>query len=207
MSLIAIGGGLVCLLLACLPPACRASGTPLPRPEAKRIFDALDRAGLVRLSRAVTEAMHNGALQPRPRDLRRDLPWRSARWAFRAAACTPRTRATLPVDRRPSPWAGCSMIAGAVGVVLLHRHRFLSLVLTGIVGLLISPLFVYFSAPDLALTQISVEMVTILLMLLALHFLPKETPRRKQRLLRRLRDGGIAGGGGPRHRRPSPTGS
>ena len=37
--------------------------------------------------------------------------------------------------------------------------------------------FVKFSAPDLALTQISVEVVTIILLLLALNFLPRETPR------------------------------
>ncbi len=36
--------------------------------------------------------------------------------------------------------------------------------------------FVYMSAPDLALTQISVEVVTIILLLLALNFLPKNTP-------------------------------
>ena len=35
--------------------------------------------------------------------------------------------------------------------------------------------FVYFSAPDLALTQITVEVVTVILMLLALNFLPKRT--------------------------------
>jgi multicomponent K+:H+ antiporter subunit A len=49
-------------------------------------------------------------------------------------------------------------------------------VLIGIIGLMISSGFVYLSAPDLALTQISVETVTIMLLLLALHFLPKETP-------------------------------
>ena len=41
-----------------------------------------------------------------------------------------------------------------------HRHRLLALVLTSIVGLVVSLAFVYFSAPDLALTQLSVEVVT-----------------------------------------------
>jgi multicomponent K+:H+ antiporter subunit A len=67
-----------------------------------------------------------------------------------------------------------------------------ALILTGVVGLLIAPLFMLFSAPDLALTQLSVEVVTILLMLLALHFLPKDTPVESP-LPRRLRDAGIAG--------------
>jgi multicomponent K+:H+ antiporter subunit A len=55
--------------------------------------------------------------------------------------------------------------------------------------------FVYFSAPDLALTQISVEVVTIILLLLALNFLPRETPKESSSA-RRLRDAGIAVIGG-----------
>jgi len=55
--------------------------------------------------------------------------------------------------------------------------------------------FVYFSAPDLALTQISVEVVTIILLLLALNFLPRETPQESSPA-RRLRDGVIAITGG-----------
>src|SRR5690606_1801825 len=47
--------------------------------------------------------------------------------------------------------------------------------------------FIYLSAPDLALTQISVEVVTVILLLLALNFLPKETIRVKAPL-RRTRD-------------------
>ncbi|MEN8749022.1 hydrogen gas-evolving membrane-bound hydrogenase subunit E, partial [Marivita sp.] len=45
--------------------------------------------------------------------------------------------------------------------------------------------------PDLALTQISVETVTIMLLLLALHFLPKETPKESPLGLK-IRDGIIA---------------
>jgi len=60
--------------------------------------------------------------------------------------------------------------------VIYHRNRLLTLVLVGIVGLMVSLAFAYFSAPDLALTQISVEVVSIILMLLALNFLPKTTP-------------------------------
>ena len=63
-----------------------------------------------------------------------------------------------------------------------HRHRLLALVLTSIVGLVVSLTFVYFSAPDLALTQLSVEVVTTVLMLLALNYLPQKTPREPSRL-------------------------
>ena len=61
-------------------------------------------------------------------------------------------------------------------LVVYHRARFTALVLIGGVGLMVSLGFVYFSAPDLAMTQISVEVVTIILLLLALNFLPRETP-------------------------------
>jgi len=66
------------------------------------------------------------------------------------------------------------LILAGVGTVLLHRHRLPALVMLGVVGLCLSLLFVYFSAPDLALTQLSVEVVTIILLLLALHFMPQE---------------------------------
>jgi multicomponent K+:H+ antiporter subunit A len=69
-------------------------------------------------------------------------------------------------------------------------------VFISIIGLVISGGFVYLSAPDLALTQISVETVTIMLLLLALYFLPKDTPAESSNG-KRLRDAvvAIAGGG------------
>ncbi|MBA2238583.1 MAG: DUF4040 domain-containing protein, partial [Lysobacter sp.] len=59
------------------------------------------------------------------------------------------------------------------------------------VGLGVSLVFVFLSAPDLALTQLLVELVTIALMLLALNYLPPESIRSNKRV-RRWRDGTIA---------------
>jgi multicomponent K+:H+ antiporter subunit A len=89
------------------------------------------------------------------------------------------------------------LIVATVSVVVMHHHRFRALVLIGIIGLSISAGFAYLSAPDLALTQISVETVTIMLLLLALHFMPKVTPKESPAGLK-LRDGAIAlaAGGG-----------
>lgn len=67
------------------------------------------------------------------------------------------------------------MIALAATVVL-HRQRLIALIFVGVIGLIIAVAFAYFSAPDLAMTQITVEVVTVLLMLLALTHLPKFTP-------------------------------
>jgi multicomponent K+:H+ antiporter subunit A len=80
-------------------------------------------------------------------------------------------------------------------MVAFHRNRLLALVLMAIIGLVVSIGFIYFSAPDLALTQISVEIVTIILMLLALNYLPNMSPRESS-AARRWRDGGIAVLGG-----------
>ena len=87
------------------------------------------------------------------------------------------------------------LAAATAGLVLLHRNRLLSLILIGIVGLMVSIGFVFFSAPDLAMTQFTVEVVTIILLLLALNFLPKTTPV-ESTVLRRVRDTGVAVLGG-----------
>jgi multicomponent K+:H+ antiporter subunit A len=67
-------------------------------------------------------------------------------------------------------------LSATLATVLLHRQRLVALLMLGAVGLVVSLAFVHFSAPDLALTQLLVEMATILLMMLALHWLPAESP-------------------------------
>jgi multicomponent K+:H+ antiporter subunit A len=46
-----------------------------------------------------------------------------------------------------------------------HRRRLVAVLLLGATGLVVSLLFVYLSAPDLALTQVLVELVTAVLMM------------------------------------------
>jgi multicomponent K+:H+ antiporter subunit A len=89
------------------------------------------------------------------------------------------------------------MSVAALGMAFTHRNRLLALVLVSVVGLMNALAFVYFSAPDLALTQVAVEVVTILLLLLALNFLPQDAPPERS-VTRALRDFGLgilAGGG------------
>jgi multicomponent K+:H+ antiporter subunit A len=66
-------------------------------------------------------------------------------------------------------------MVAVLATVWLHRHRLVALLLLGAVGLVVSLAFVYFSAPDLALTQLLVEVATIMLMMLALHWLPPQS--------------------------------
>jgi multicomponent K+:H+ antiporter subunit A len=185
MSIIAVLGGLV--VLALFRPLDRV-WTALPRPEAKAIFDGLV-GGAVRLSDRVTRTMHDGTLS------RYLAIFVAASVALGALAWSgsglgPATRGILPAPGEIiAGWT--LLVVATISVVLLHRRRFEALVLIGVIGLMISSGFVFLSAPDLALTQISVETVTIMLLLLALHFLPKETPVESSPALR-LRDAGVA---------------
>ncbi|OAN76364.1 monovalent cation/H+ antiporter subunit A [Jannaschia sp. EhC01] len=189
MSIIAIAGGAMVLLLH--QPLDRVWNA-LPRPEAKAIFDRLVGA-IVTASRFITEVSHNGAIS---RYLAiftvtaLGLGW----IAYSSSGLSAPTRGLLPVP--PVVAAGWVMlIVATLSVVTMHHHRFRALVLIGIIGLSISAGFAYLSAPDLALTQISVETVTIMLLLLALHFMPKSTPKESPMGLK-LRDGVIALGAG-----------
>ena len=89
------------------------------------------------------------------------------------------------------------MVASALATAWFHRQRFTALVMLGIAGLASAVTFMALSAPDLALTQISVEVVSVILMLVALYLLPHESPREGS-LARRARDIalGLAAGGG-----------
>jgi multicomponent K+:H+ antiporter subunit A len=84
-------------------------------------------------------------------------------------------------------------MAATLATVYFYRQRLLALLLLGAVGLVVSLTFVYFSAPDLALTQLLVEVATIILMMLALHWLPEESPKPlDDTRARRVRDGVLA---------------
>ena len=189
MSLAAIGGGLV--LLGSYP-RLRAIWDATPRPEAKRLFDGVINP-LAADARKLTAALHDGGFS---RSLALGLAtiFAAGAFAFLSAPHQPGSRAMLPLDVETLAMWTVLMLA-ALATPILHRNRLVALILTGVVGLMIAPLFARFSAPDLALTQIAVEVVTVLLMLLALTFLPAETPR-ESRPVRRLRDLTLAGIGG-----------
>jgi multicomponent K+:H+ antiporter subunit A len=68
------------------------------------------------------------------------------------------------------------LIVSTILTVVWSHHRLKSLLALSVAGLIVSITFAYFSAPDLALTQLSVEVATIILFLLALFFLPQQSP-------------------------------
>ena len=66
-------------------------------------------------------------------------------------------------------------------------HRLTALALMSVAGLVTVVTFAWFSAPDLALTQLSVEAVTTVLILLGLRWLPKRLEARDRLLPLRVR--------------------
>jgi multicomponent K+:H+ antiporter subunit A len=189
MSAVAITGGLI--LLALYRPALRLWDAA-PRPEAKSIFDAVIAAALA-LARGITHPLHNGAFS-RYAAIMAVTVIAAGYHAWTTGAPGAATRSIQPAG--PVEIAGWAMLVAATGgLVFLHRNRLLSLILIGIVGLMVSVGFVFFSAPDLAMTQITVEVVSIILLLLALNFLPNRTPV-ESTVLRRTRDALVAIAGG-----------
>jgi multicomponent K+:H+ antiporter subunit A len=165
----------------------------LPR-GGREIFDATV-AAAVRASRALTDLLVNGSVQ------------RSVLLITLAAlvlglftllapqpAAAPLTVAATSAG--PVAWTLwlltlCSLAA----LIARHRERLEALVYLGVVGLAVSLTFGALSAPDLLLTQLLVEVASILLLLLALNFLPQRSSRTDPPR-RRWRDAGLALGAG-----------
>ncbi|WP_328705918.1 monovalent cation/H+ antiporter subunit A [Acinetobacter baretiae] len=78
-----------------------------------------------------------------------------------------------------------------------HHERIKAVLISGAVGLVVSITFTTLSAPDLALTQITVDVVTTVILLMSLSLLPQLTPYESSQA-RRWRDAiiAISAGGG-----------
>lgn len=185
----AIIGG---VMLMRFQPRAAQTWDRLVLPDGKAGFDLL-LGTLIRYGGQLTRAIHNGSLQ------------RSLAWFLGTAVVVgfaglviggyePGGRPGLPAP--PIAVLALAMMATGSAIVMLRHHaRFESLIYTSIIGLTLAAAFVYLSAPDLALTQITVEVVTILLLLLALNLLPKTTPR-EGHAGRHVRDISLAVAGG-----------
>ena len=170
MSAIALAGGLAMLWAY---PAINRWRLSMPRPDAMTMFQTTITV-LVATSRRAFDAIDNGSL---PRYLAVIVVTIGVFGlsGFFGAAHLPGTRETLPASL-PAITGWGVLIAACILMVLRHHDRLFALVVTSIVGLIVSLAFLQFSAPDLALTQISVEVVTTILLLLAINLLPRTTP-------------------------------
>ncbi|HVR29052.1 MAG TPA: putative monovalent cation/H+ antiporter subunit A [Thermoanaerobaculia bacterium] len=86
------------------------------------------------------------------------------------------------------------LIVAATAMAALSSSRLAAVAAMGAVGYGLALLFVFFSAPDLAMTQIVVETLTVVLFVLAFHHLPRFSDR--STTADRLRDAVVAGAAG-----------
>jgi multicomponent K+:H+ antiporter subunit A len=160
----------------------------LPRPEAKAIFDRVIGA-LTALSRSITQGMHDGSFT-RYSVIFVVFVLSLSLYAFVTGTHGSTKPPLTELQAMPVVAWVCLMVA-TFTVTQIHRDRKQTLIVLSVVGLIVSLAFNHFSAPDLALTQISVEVVTTILLLLALNFMPQETPVHST-MAHRARDAGIA---------------
>jgi multicomponent Na+:H+ antiporter subunit A len=88
-------------------------------------------------------------------------------WAYEGAALTTPPPADFTADR-----AITVVIAVACVLVALTRVRLAAVAMLGLVGFLVAVLYVLFGAPDLAITQLLIETLTVTLVVLVFRRLP-----------------------------------
>jgi multicomponent K+:H+ antiporter subunit A len=157
--------------------ARNVEGTPfLPPIDARRVFDAVLVAVSWRWARVLLRWLETERLQPQLRWVVL-LAIGAALWPVYHLGLDLRA----PADARFDPvLAIIWLLGGACAVACASQarlHRLAALVLAGGAGLVTCLTFVWFSAPDLALTQLLVEIVTTVLMLLGLRWLPRREPQ------------------------------
>ncbi len=165
----------------------------------KRLFDRAV-AGLLRSAGLFVRRFDNGSLQ-RSAALLVGSALVAAAWPFLGAMLAggnddPVTgsRALLP-GSAPAVVVWCLLLGAVAALVAGHRDRLRAIVLTGAVGLVTALAFVALSAPNLALTQLAVGVVSTALLLMALALLPPTSPRESSPR-RRGRDAALALAGG-----------
>jgi multicomponent Na+:H+ antiporter subunit A len=150
-----------------------------------RIYD-LAFAGLLALADRVTRLTQTGSLRQYVRVILLTL----------ILTCLyPLSRCFPASDELSSAWYWHEILlvlltlVGAIAAVF-SRSRMSAVALLGITGLLIAILFALFSAPDLAITQIMVEALTVILLVLIFYRLPEFSELRTR--LARLADALVA---------------
>ena len=202
MSMVALAGGTILYLLLQKHLARDEERTPfLPPVEGRRIFDRLLAALSWRWARALEEALGTRRLQPQL-GLLLATALAAGLWPVWAHGLHFGPLARSAVD---AAFVLMWVVGGACAVGAAWQakfHRLVALLLASGAGLVVCLTFVWLSAPDLALTQLLVEIVTTVLLLLGLRWLPKRIPFRWTRagaraaLPRRVRDLAIAVGSG-----------
>ncbi|WP_106477467.1 monovalent cation/H+ antiporter subunit A [Phytohalomonas tamaricis] len=190
MSAIALGGG---ILVYALRHYIYNFHRQFRSQDPNVIFEASTQA-IVRVAQQAIDRFENGSLQ-------RYMFWlllTALGFSAYGLIESPRLSGNLPaqsIDWAVAVGAGMLCLSG-LATVFFHRRRLISLIMLSVVGMLVSLAFARFSAPDLALTQLAVEVVTMILLMLALFFLPQKTPKESsgRRIMRDVLLAGAFGG-------------
>ncbi|MDB5380127.1 MAG: monovalent cation/H+ antiporter subunit, partial [Rubritepida sp.] len=173
MSFVALAGGVVLYRLLYRHLNAGIDGTPLLRGlDGRRAFDQVMVFLSWRFARAIERLMATDRLQMQLR-LMVCVAFLAATLALLPHGLTPGQERLTPVDPIVALiW----LVGGACAIAAAYQakyHRLAAVVLLGGTGLVTCLTFVWFSAPDLALTQLLVEIVSAVLLLLGLRWLPR----------------------------------
>ena len=175
MSVIALVAGAVLYLLLRTYLATSQEGPPyFRRLKGQRLFERLMVAISWRAARFIESDLGTRRLQPQLRLLVL-VAFIAALWPLYSGGFG---LGGVDWQRYDLAFAGLWAIgiACAVGAAYQAKfHRLVALILLGGAGLVTCITFVWFSAPDLAVTQLLVEIVTTVLILLGLRWLPKRS--------------------------------
>jgi multicomponent K+:H+ antiporter subunit A len=164
----------------------RASGAlGLRRLDGRRLFEAA-LASLTAAARRLQRRLGTRRLQPQ-------LLWMvviAGLAGLASALVVPLTWGDRPRVPVTPEFVLLWLVAGvcALGAAWQAKfHRLAALTMLGMVGLALCITFAWLSAPDLALTQLAVEVVTIVLFLLGLRWMPKRVEEDDPRVASRAR--------------------
>ncbi len=173
MSIIALVAGVLLYLSLRRYLATCEDGTPFLRDlKGQRIFERILVTISWRMARWAEAKVGTRRLQPQLR-LVIFIAFLAGLWPLFSAGYTP----PIPTLEGVDPFFAAIWAVGiACAIGAAHQakyHRLAALVLLGGAGIVTCMTFVWFSAPDLAVTQLLVEIVTTVLILLGLRWLPK----------------------------------
>jgi len=191
MSVIAMTGGLLVYVVLRQRPQGFLRPALVPALAGARVFE-LTLALFTRAARACTTRLSTRRLQPQM-FLIVALTVLAVIRCLWAGGLTWGDRPRLPSSLEFTVLWSIGMICAVGAATLAKFHRLAALTMLAVTGLITCLTFIWFSAPDLALTQLAVEAVTIVLFLIGLRWLPKrvvaDNPRAATRArIRRARD-------------------
>ncbi len=172
MSAVAVGGGtLGYVWLRRQQDKGRLENPPVAeRLNARVLFDRV-MAALTRMARSALRYLSTRRLQPQAFTIIA-MAMVLAVLAMRGFPLTSGDRPRLPASQAFVLWWVIGMACAIGAAVMAKYHRLVAITLMGGAGLVTCLTFAWFSAPDLALTQLVVEVVTTILLLLGLRWLP-----------------------------------